>query len=292
MVSKIGKNTTVRFLHIPKTAGSTLTSVLYRKYLRHNSFCFTGSPSQDMARYNSLTAKQRSQIRLFVGHAPIVTGIKAADSAYTITLLRDPVARVKSFCQHVYEGKSPHLVQRFPPFRHFDLTDFLQNAPPDIFNLQTKMLVNHLECAAPSVLTKMSSQAAVDLALQNLQSKVHTFGIQEMFDESMLHFAQQFGWGVPFYATKNAKQKDRPLLFKQHHLEQIIAQNQLDMQVYQTAKKLFVTQRTMRPRALSVLQITNRVTAKVVHLFDLLIHQQKNKTTQRTYSGSHGPSHG
>ena len=53
--------------------------------------------------------------RIVLGHAPITTCIKEADSATIITFLRDPVERVKSFCQHVYEGKSLHLKDSFPP---------------------------------------------------------------------------------------------------------------------------------------------------------------------------------
>lgn len=266
----------LRFLHIPKTAGSTFTSILYRKYVRHQTFCFTGMPSQDMERFNSLSKKQQQEIQLFIGHAPIITGIEAADRAPTITFFRNPIERVKSFCQHVYEGKSPHLVARFPP-QSFCLDDFLQSDVPDLSNLQTKMLINSLECAAPNYLQTMTEHQALDLAKCNLASKIDCFGIQEFFDASILQMAQRFGWRLPIYASKNTKQNNRNLIFAEHHLQWIRQANHLDIQLYQYAKQKWRKEQSLRRGAIKRLHFFNTIANPMLSLTDGVLRKYKRR---------------
>jgi hypothetical protein len=82
-----------QFLHIPKTAGTTFRAVLDRQYSPNEIFAFTGDVPADMRRFNALPKEERDGYRLFLGHAPIISGIEAADDADTITFLRDPVSR-------------------------------------------------------------------------------------------------------------------------------------------------------------------------------------------------------
>ena len=125
----------VRFFHIPKTGGSTFADILKRQYIFYDWFRFSGDIQSDLKRY----LKHNGHVRLFIGHAPLKTGIQIADYATMFTLLRDPVSRVKSFCQHVYEGKSKYLIDRFPPYS-FDLDEFLDSGNHELSNLQAKLL--------------------------------------------------------------------------------------------------------------------------------------------------------
>ena len=84
-------------MHIPKTAGSTISSVLRRKYGLHDYFYLTGVMASGVQRFEALPASKRQSIRLFFGHAPLKTGLREADEATLITILRDPVRRVISF---------------------------------------------------------------------------------------------------------------------------------------------------------------------------------------------------
>src|SRR5271157_80678 len=127
----------LRFLHMPKTAGSTFTSCLEYQYSGKGHFIFTGDIKSDINRYLNLSEPTRQNIKLFTGHAPILTGIADADSAKVITFLRDPINRVKSFIQHISEGKSPEYLTG-----PFDLNRFLESGFSDLSNLQTKMLIN------------------------------------------------------------------------------------------------------------------------------------------------------
>lgn len=229
-----------RFLHIPKCAGITFVTVLRLQYLGVPHFSFNGELAPDRQRWESLSPARRRRIRLFTGHAPIQTGIAEADNDVDIvTMLRDPVRRVQSFCQHVAEGKSPHLIDRFPPER-FDLDAFLVSRNEGLSNLQTRMLINRGKAAAPDMLQSLSEEEAVALALNNLRERIACYGILEFFEESLVRLQQHFGWRTPLYASSNRKNPGKLLVFEDRHLARIAEMNTLDNAVYAQARATFV----------------------------------------------------
>jgi hypothetical protein len=229
----------IRFLHIPKTAGSTLNSILHRVYEGKNYFHFTGDLDKDKIKYLELTKNAHDHIHYYTGHAPIKTGLPDVDNAPAITFLREPVKRVMSFCQHVSEGKSPYLREKYPP-KNFCLDEFLESGNHELSNLQTKMLINRMVHLGSSVqLEKMSGSEAIDKATQNLFHKISCFGIQEYFDESLILFSNRFKWKMPWYKNQNVKNNKKLIEFKDHHMKKITELNVLDLAVYRKAKDRF-----------------------------------------------------
>lgn len=224
----------IRFLHIPKTAGKTFTTILETIYAATRHFVFTGQCGLDLARYRGLPEEERREIQLFHGHAPLTTAITAIDALPIITLLREPIARVKSFCQHVSEGKSPHLIQDFPPER-FDLDAFLASGNYELSNLQTKFLISQgdlEEIANP--------QEARERAIDLLFNRVDCFGLMEYFAESLVGFERRFGWQLPAYQRLNRKNTRRLIHFQPRHLARIAELNRIDLEVYRMARQRFV----------------------------------------------------
>jgi hypothetical protein len=230
----------LRFLHIPKTAGSTFTYILQRQYRQTHHFKFSGFEDLDREKFADLSEDEKKKIGLFTGHTSFEAGIKEADEALTITFLRDPVSRVKSFCQHVFEGKSPHLINDYPP-KNFNLDAFLCSGNPELFNLQTRILIETSETGSLDPFKMMTTSEARELAQENLFNKIFRFGIQEYFDESLLVFADSLNWAAPYYVSLNQKKKGGLLEFKSQHIEKILELNQLDLDLYQLAKKHFET---------------------------------------------------
>lgn len=229
----------LRFLHIPKTAGLTLNGILKRQYLGRKRFEFTGDHISDKKRFEALPEKEKEKIVLFSGHAPIETGIERVDNARTITLLRDPIRRVRSFCQHVSEGKSEYLLKDYPP-ESFCLDDFLESGNGELSNLQTKFLIGHGSCATPVLFDALSASEARDAALDNLFNKISHFGLQEYFDESLTVFSSALNWRMPIYAATNKKNTANLIQFEPRHLERIAELNAIDMEVYQRAEEEFI----------------------------------------------------
>ena len=225
----------LRFLHIPKTAGTTLTFILRRRYQGSPHFHFSGNAGEDLKRYDSLPDEVRKEIALFTGHAGIKTGIPAADDIPIITLLREPVARIKSFCQHVSERKSPYLLDRFPP-DGFDLDEFLCSDNGELSNLQTKLLLGR-------PIEGLSASEAVDIALGNLLEKITCFGIQRALRrEPGPHRMDARRYTTGLWVPES-EGSDPALRFDRTHLEKIIELNAIDLELYERARRSF-TKRT------------------------------------------------
>ena len=227
-------NKPIRFLHIPKTAGNTFTSIICRQYLLKTQFVLTHDTQSDIQKYSQISQCDKDDLILFTGHAPIYTGISDADNSTIITFLRDPISRVKSFCQYVSEGKCSYLLDSYPP-DNFDLDSFLDSGVSELSNLQTKMLISDRNY---TLIENLTDEEAGRLALQNLFEKISLFGLQEYFDESLLYLKAELNWRLPLYISQNKKNKKRLIQFETHHLDKIASLNQVDMFVY-TRERVF-----------------------------------------------------
>ncbi len=222
----------LRFLHIPKTAGASLTALLKRIYGGPACcFIFTGNFQADLRRYTEHPRK--SEIRFVGGHAPFRTGIAEIDRLPAITLLRHPVERVKSYCQHVYEGKSPELSDRFPPER-FCLDEFLASGEPQLDNLQVRMLTGHYVGPIDA-----SNQAVlVRRAIEVVEGELAGFGLTEQFDQSVLLWKLTFDWPPPTFLRLNSR-RGPAMRFTSEQVERIISLNRADLELYDAAAATF-----------------------------------------------------
>ncbi|BBL70076.1 hypothetical protein [Methylogaea oryzae] len=223
----------LRFLHIPKTAGTSFHDCLQRLY-PGGEFQFTGDLTEDLERWRALSAEQRLDIRLISGHAPYITNEAEIDTVPAITLLRDPIARVRSYCQHVSEGKIASLLTRFPP-DDFDLNELLQSdAGSELDNLQTRQLLG-----IGGLAEDPDDPAAVYHALEIL-ADLTAFGLTERFEQSLMLFRRRLGWTMwPVYRRLNAAAPHQRLRFEPSHEALLRRRNAVDLQLYVMAASLF-----------------------------------------------------
>lgn len=234
----MGEIKRLRFLHIQKTAGLTFNQILLRQYRRKKVYYFSGPSPVSIQKYLDLPEPEKQKIFLILGHLPLTTGVEDLDQATILTFLRHPIRRVKSLCQHVYEGKSKYLLKDFPP-ESFNLDRFLDSGDHQLYNHQTKILINPVSAVSDDLINSMSKAEARDLALDKLFNGVARFGIQEKFDESLILFSQFLNWSMPFYYSVNVKDSRLLIEFKQRHLDRIAELNSIDLEVYSAAKKRF-----------------------------------------------------
>jgi hypothetical protein len=228
----------LRFLHIPKTAGSTFWRILRKQYKTGNCFKFTGRIAADKERYSALSEDEKKSIELFVGHAPLFSGIMEADQVPIITMLRDPVSRVKSYCQHVSEGKSLYLLEKYPP-ETFNLDEFLCSDNSELSNLQSRMLINYEANSAGLLIDTLTPDQIKRKSIDNLFNKVASYGLQEYFDDSLMMFTRKLGWCAPYYENVNRKNNSCLLKFEQRHIDKIIELNSVDLELYRVAREAF-----------------------------------------------------
>ena len=226
---------TLRFLHIPKTAGSTFIYCIQWQYQGSETFGFTGNIQSDIQTYHSLDPDKQKTIGLVWGHSPRITGIPAIDTMPTVTFLRHPVRRVQSFCQHVSEGKSPYLLDKFPP-ETFDLDQFLNSGNGELENMHARTLLGNQGYELPN----MSPEKIVERAIEVLMG-LAAFGLQEDYNTSLLMFKKILGWSLwPVYQTQNRKNRSQLLSFSPDQVAKIESLNQLDLMIYDRAKELFM----------------------------------------------------
>jgi hypothetical protein len=230
----------IRFLHVPKTAGSTFDECLFLQYLRpyllRRHFVFSGNFKADKRRIDAMSRAARTDIVICTGHAPLTTGCEEFDAMPTVMLLRDPVERVKSFCQHVSEGKSPQLHDPVAQGA-FDLDEFLAVDRLQLSNFQTRLLLGREGYQLPPG----GADTLVAHAMESLESKVACFGVTEEFDRSLLLFREVLGWkGWPVYRSRNIGNPQARIQFEARHVARIEELNLIDMILYRLAREAFI----------------------------------------------------
>ena len=224
----------IRFLHIPKTAGTTFTDCLNRFY-KGRHFLFSGDLQKDKARYRKISKSKRGQISMFGGHAPRITGIPEVDTLPIITFFRDPVERVKSYCQHVSEGKSRHLLKDYPPSK-FNLDAFLDSGINELSNIQTKLILGEQKQQLPDA----DKKTILETAVKVLKKDITCFGFTEQFDKSLVLLHYKLGWKKwPVYKKLNVKNRQKLITFSEDHIKKIRELNEIDIEVYNKALDLF-----------------------------------------------------
>lgn len=223
----------LRFLHIPKTAGTSFKRYLQRAFSNEKFVEFSGHLDRDKWIYDSMSGGTYTP-RLVGGHAALETGITSIDSMPTITLLREPVRRVKSYCQHVSEGKSPYLLEQFPP-DSFDNKRFLESGNFEINNLQTAMLSHGWR------FNEYSPYAGKDCdqAMDNLVNQLPIFGLVEYLPESIFLFHRTLSLPLEVLNYHNIGSRSNRLEFDEESLQTIDQLNQLDLELYTRAKTVF-----------------------------------------------------
>lgn len=234
------------FLHIPKTAGSTLRTIVYRQY-PPEAVCKFYDP-QDNHRRSREELIERLKTsdpppRLVIGHMGF--GIhECLDRPFSyFTMLRDPIDRAIS-TYYFIRRYSPHPLHAQSQQQSLDefvrshetvdnsMTRFLSGVKYDS-QLSQRQLVPPGQC----------SREMLDRAKQNLKQYCKVVGLVERFDESLLLFKQAFGWDNIYYISENVSQnRPRRKEISAEMLRQVELANELDLELYQYGKSLFNAQ--------------------------------------------------
>jgi hypothetical protein len=235
-------NQTIVFLHIPKTAGSTLNSIMERQYSRRQFYSLYPTrlyPDGNAKQFHSMSTEQRAQLRLLTGHVGYGFHCELPNPVTYFTLLRDPIERVISFYYYVRRNAG-HYLHDYTLAQNLSLPQFVASGSTEVNdNLSVRMISGHWKDIAYGQCTR----EMLEMAKQNLREYFAVVGLAERFDESLLLLKQAFGWRNVYYMRHNVTQ-DRPRqgelpvdtlnLIRQH--------NQLDGDLYDFARTLFEAQ--------------------------------------------------
>jgi hypothetical protein len=217
------------FLHIPKTAGTTLNRIIEWQYSPFE--IFTMDPYRIRAtpeRLKRLAERRRRRLRMVRGH--MFYGIHEClpQGATYMTMLRDPVARALSAYYFILR-RPLNPFHRKVKRERLTVEDCLRLFPQR-HNLQCRMIAGVKD-------TAIADERLLDMAKEHLTNSFSVVGICERFEESLMLMATTFDWEIPFY--KNCKvSKARPQI-SPSTVEMIRDHNRLDVGLYEFAKNLF-----------------------------------------------------
>lgn len=210
------------FLHIPKTAGTTLNRIIEWQYDPRR--IFTVDPHQIRAtvkRLRTFPEERRRHLQAVRGH--FIYGIHDClpQGGTYITMLRDPVKRVLSSYQFILR-RPLHPLHRKLKKKGVGVKEFLEFTA-NRQNLQTKMLAG-----VPYVGPCEDSTLAQ--AQEHLEKSFRVVGISERFQESLLLIATSFDWTIPYY--ENRKVTKTRLAVAPDVIEMIRDLNRHDLALY------------------------------------------------------------
>lgn len=237
-MTKPGERETLIFVHIPKTAGSTLNFLLDAHYTAENSYATSQTwlhPDGSLDGFDALTEAERAQIELLNGHMGFGLHRRLPQPARYVTVLRDPVARVLSHYHFECTVPGPlHDVLHSGEMDLLGYLDYQQAAGLD--NLQTRMIAGnwHKKGYGPC------TPAMLETAKQNLRDHFLAAGLTARFDQFYWLLKRKLGWPTTFYVRHNRssgrpRQQDLP----DETVRLIAENNRFDVELVHFAARRF-----------------------------------------------------
>jgi hypothetical protein len=244
----VDEDPVVIFLHIPKTAGSTLNRIIGRQYSLEN-ICsiYPGSATvpggivlSSASELTTLSEADQSRIHLLRTHMSFGIHKYLSAPATYFTLLRDPIERIISLYYFVSSLPEPLRPDYFPG-DDMSLQDWIKKKVAiDVDNAQTRMLSGGLHAVPFGQCTEEDLRRAK----QNLKNHFAVVGLTKRFDETLLLLKRTLGWQEALNYTRQNVTKKRPKRddLPTESLAVISDANRLDIELYRYAENLFEEQ--------------------------------------------------
>ncbi|MCA9982742.1 MAG: sulfotransferase family 2 domain-containing protein [Anaerolineales bacterium] len=227
---------TAIFLHIPKTAGTTLSRIIERQHRPGEIYIIAqeeGPYSGPVQHFKSLTADERSAFKLVYGHLPFGIHRHIPGPSTYFTFLREPYQLLRSLYRHAQRDPNHNL--------HHDLRDLtmrqaIEQGAAQLFdNFQTRAIAgvwHDLPFGA-------CDRPLLEKAKANLRDHFAVVGVVDHFDEVLVLLQKRFGWRSIYYSKHNvavaAPQQSR----EDQETEAFVRQhNWLDQELYEYAGEL------------------------------------------------------
>ena len=218
---------TVIFLHIGKTAGSTMRQILKRQFPASQTMTVRARrrPREEtLADFALLPEAARLRPRLIMGHTVFGLHEYVPRPCRYVTMLRDPVRLAVS--QHRY-------VLRTPGHRHHEraqgmsLEEYVASGfALEMDNSQTRAIAGDIGTPYGGCTPEM-----LETAKRNLAGHFAWVGVTERFDESVVLLGQTFGWRDVRHVSANVAHGGPPPTDAE--IDLVRRANRLDLELYE-----------------------------------------------------------
>ncbi len=227
--SKLKGKNVFFFIHIPKTAGTSLRNMLYQQFDQNNIYPNQADIDQNQGRYpknpevlQEITNRFDS-LELFGGHYTYNVGdTLLGKKMIPLVFFRDPIERCISL---LYQMK-----RMIPEYRNQSLSFILDKEPNQVQNVQTYYMTG----AVPPVRIGESHLAKAKERIAALP----VFGISESFSESVEKFENVHGWTLGSEKKLNRNPVKKPDL-DQSLINKLSELNRFDIELYTFAVERF-----------------------------------------------------
>ena len=241
----MSEDSLVIFMHVPKTAGTSLRHIVQSQFQPNNVFEFYNLKTQPpkvrkgIEKYQNLSEAKKNKIEFVSGHVGFGLHEFLSRPCTYITVLRDPVERVISYYYFLLRNQNvivknktlTEFVQTFGGV-HNSMTCYLSG-----LTLQAQLQDSNIDLKSQQFDIK-----TLEKAKANLQNYFKVVGFVDRFDETCILLKKILGWNIPsFYIKKNvAKNSDITRDISIETLSLIHEFNQLDISLYNYAREKFV----------------------------------------------------
>lgn len=218
---------TLIFLHIPKTAGSTVHTIVRRQFDRDRVVSKDLTTAPALHEFEKTPPGERAQIKLLLGHMTFGVHDLLPQASTYMTILRDPLART---------GSLYHWLRLIPEHPYYeaattmDLKDFVLSGVASIYtdNGQVRFLSRTPNVPYGSVTKKMLEEAKTNIA-----EHFSVVGLSERFDESLVLSKRRLGWKKPVLYGPRKVNKSRPKKPESEETRAVVrANNEFDLELY------------------------------------------------------------
>jgi hypothetical protein len=238
---------TVFFVHIPKTAGTSLSVVLQGMYPPERTYHIDNSRYEDSSEdFKRLSAHEKAQFSLVDGHMYYGLYTSMPHESSHFTMLRNPVKRLVSLYNYGLQTRSvswrARMIEEKPTFIDFvkgHYTNTADNGIARFLSAHNLSIVPYGQCDSDTA----------NQAIANLKSNFSAIGFLEVFDQSLLLLKNALAWtSQPLYKRRNVTPRlnlgDLKLVkfsqLTEADLEQIEDYVKWDKVVCQAARGMFV----------------------------------------------------
>jgi hypothetical protein len=268
------------FLHLEKTAGSTISSALGLNYPRDRSIRISGLHKSFDQALERIPVTERSRLRIVKGHMPYGVHLYIPSHCDYVTVLREPVGRVVSKYRHILRSNLGQPMHERVVGEAIPLEEYVESGMDNFQteNYQTRLLSGR-QFDAPD-------QTSLQEAKENLRRFV-VVGLTERFEETLALLRRTLRLRKTFYIARQVTPQFEPSKRAQ---EIIRERNQLDLELHAFAGDLFAEHLSMQTRSFNAevamyraMRPLSRIAARGERLFKRL---NERRTRSRGADGS------